>query len=172
MRLIHIKILVVLLTGTILVGCSKKTPKTEAEKISYAIGQQIGQNIKAQNIEVETAVLCQALTDAITGEESRLTPAEIQASMQLMQKNRFEKKKTESKDNKEKGDKFLADNKVKEGVKSTKSGLQYKVMKQGKGKKPKAKSKVKVHYAGRLIDGTEFDSSKKREQPAEFQSMV
>lgn len=151
-----------------LVGCFKKDPKSDQEKISYAIGQQIGKNIKTQNIDVDKAMLSQAVEEAIEGKESRMTKEDIQKAMQMMQKQRFEKRQVESKKNQESSGKYLEENKKKEGVKVTASGLQYKVLKEGKGKKPKATSKVKVHYVGTLTDGTEFDSSRKRKQPAEF----
>lgn len=151
-------------------GCFKtaKDPKTDKEKVSYAIGQQIGSNIKGQKIEVDVDMLAQAIGEAMEGKDSRMKPQEMQEAMMNMHKKQTEMRQKESEQNKKTGEEFLAKNKDKEGVKVTDSGLQYKVIKSGSGKSPKESSTVKVHYVGTLLDGTEFDSSYKRNEPAEF----
>lgn len=142
--------------------------KSDVQKASYAIGQQIGQNMKAQGIAVDVDVLAVSLKDALNGTPSRMTEDDMRASLQKLQTQAQDKMKLEAKKNKEEGDKFLAANKKKKGIESTKSGLQYEVVKKGTGKLPSAESKVKVHYSGTLIDGKEFDSSYARNTPAEF----
>ena len=152
-------------------GCTKsggKELKTDKDKISYAIGQQIGKSFKAQNLDVDSDVLRDSINDATSGKESRLKPEEMQAAMERMTKSMMEKESGEGKKNLEAGEKFLAENKKKAGVTTTASGLQYEVITKGKGPSPKATDEVKVHYKGTLLDGTEFDSSYSRNQPAEF----
>lgn len=173
MRVINIKTTLVVLATfsamTVLSSCNKKVEvKTDAQKVSYAIGQQIGRQIKAQGMEVDVDVLGASIKDAIEGKESRLKPEEMQAAMMKSQEAAMAKQAEASKANLEKGTKFLEENKAKPGIKTTASGLQYEVITEGKGKSPTEKDTVKVHYKGTLIDGTEFDSSYKRGEPAEF----
>lgn len=142
--------------------------KTDEQKFSYVIGQQIGGSLKGQNLQVDVDVLAASIKDVMTGAQSRLSQSDMQQVMMKMQNQMMEKQAGQAKDNKGKADKFLADNKGKEGVKTTASGLQYQVLTEGKGTSPKATDVVSVNYRGTLIDGTEFDSSYKRGQPAEF----
>ena len=148
----------------------KKVPdlKSDEQKASYAIGQQIGNGLKAQGLKIEVDALALAISDVLAGKESRITPQELQASVGKMQASVAAKQEQEAQGNLEAGKKYLEENKKKEGVKVTESGLQYEVLTAGKGASPKAEDKVKVHYKGTLIDGTEFDSSYKRDRPAEF----
>ncbi len=146
--------------------------KTDKEKVSYAIGLRLGQNMKREGIEVDQESFLKGLNDGKSGAEPLMTPAELQETMvkfsqEMMAKKRaaFEKKAAE---NKAKGQAFLEANKKKKGVKVTKSGLQYRVIKPGTGKSPKPDDLVTCHYRGMLIDGTEFDSSYARQQPATF----
>lgn len=167
------KILPVALVLLSLSACDKMGGKSvelknDKQKISYTIGQQIGQSFKSQNIEVDLDVLNASINDVLKGEKSRMTEQEMQQTMMTMREQMMKKGEEEAKTNKEKGDKFLEENKKKEGVKVTASGLQYKMEKEGEGPSPKDDSTVKVHYKGTLIDGTEFDSSYKRNEPAEF----
>jgi FKBP-type peptidyl-prolyl cis-trans isomerase FklB len=145
-----------------------KDPKIRA---SYAIGTDIGNNFKRQGLEVDPKALAAGLTDALAG-KSGLTEAEARETLnqfrtQMMEKMQT-KQKTDSEKNIKEGETFLAANAKKEGVKVLPSGLQYKVLKSGNGKSPKATDTVKTHYHGTLIDGTVFDSSVERKEPATF----
>jgi FKBP-type peptidyl-prolyl cis-trans isomerase len=159
-----------LLTTVAVVSCGKSVGKldTTEKKFSYTIGQQIGQNLKAQGIKVDTSVLAASIDEALAGKEGRLTPEEMQKVMQDMQNELIEKRKVEGEENIKKAEAYLEANKGKEGVKVTASGLQYKVISEGTGPKPKETDTVEVHYKGTLTDGTEFDSSYKRNQTAKF----
>lgn len=142
--------------------------KTDMQKASYAIGQQIAAGIKRQGVDVDVETLKTSLVDGLNGKESALTPQEMQKAMLSLQSQMQEKQKALAAKNKKAGEDFLKANKSKKGVKTTKSGLQYTITKEGSGKSPKPTDTVKVHYKGSLIDGTEFDSSYKRNAPAEF----
>jgi FKBP-type peptidyl-prolyl cis-trans isomerase FklB len=143
--------------------------KTIKDKASYAIGLQIGGNFRNQQIEIDTALLLQGIKDALADAEPKLTEKEIAATMQAFEKEvtaaAEARDKAAGEKNKKEGDAFLAANKKKEGVKALPSGLQYKVIKAGTGKKPTAKDFVKVNYRGTLINGKEFDSSAKHGGP-------
>lgn len=146
--------------------------KTQKDKASYSIGVSIGKNLKDQKVEITTDILVKGLLDAYTGAKTQLTEKEMgdvltQFQQEIMAKAQEEAAKKGG-ENKTKGEKFLADNKNKPGVKSTPSGLQYSVITEGTGPKPTASSTVKVHYTGKLIDGTTFDSSVDRGEPVEF----
>ncbi|MBS1115053.1 MAG: FKBP-type peptidyl-prolyl cis-trans isomerase [Nitrospirae bacterium] len=150
----------------------KKAFQTPREKQSYSIGADIGNKLKSQSIDVDPDALAQGLKDAISGNKLLMTEQEIKESLSSLQKEMMEKQaertKQLSEKNKKEGDAFLAENKKKEGVKTLPSGLQYKVITEGTGKTPKAEDTVITNYRGTLIDGTEFDSSYKRGQPATF----
>ncbi len=162
-------LLCVAVAAVVISGCQKKVSvNTDKEKVSYAIGQQIGKQIKGSGMDIDTAVLAASIDDAVAGKESRLKPEEMQAAMMKTQEAAIAKQQEAAKENQAKGEKFLADNKAKPNVKTTASGLQYEVLTEGKGKTPKATDVVQVHYVGTLTDGTEFDSSIKRGEPAEF----
>jgi FKBP-type peptidyl-prolyl cis-trans isomerase FklB len=143
--------------------------KNQKDKISYIVGMDIGNNLKKQSIGVNPKVLAKGIEDALAGAKPLLTEQEIQETMMAFQKEMLAKQAEVAKKNKTEGEAFLAENKKKEGVKTLPSGLQYKVTKAGTGKKPKSSDTVTVNYRGTLIDGTEFDSSYKRGQPATFQ---
>lgn len=149
------------------VGCSKKLD-TDKKKASYAIGQQIGQNLKNQNIEVDSDALAMAITDAASGKESKLTKEQIQEAMSKLQEQTMKKQQEMAEVNKKKGAEFLEKNKTAPGVQVTKSGLQYQVITEGTGKMPTKDDVIKAHYKGNLITGEQFDSSYDRGQPAEF----
>lgn len=144
------------------------TLKTDVQKASYGIGQQIGKGLKAQNVDVDVDVLAESIKDVLTGKPSQMTDDQIKETFTKLQEVAKKKAEEAALKAKEEGTKFLEKNKKEKGVVTTKSGLQYKVVKSGKGDSPKDDSKVKVHYEGTLIDGTVFDSSFKRNQPAEF----
>ncbi len=147
--------------------------KTDTQKLSYAIGLDLGSYFKSLGEEFDLAVVQQGIKDSYAGDKTLLTPeqaAEVQQQFAARQQEKQVKQVMEmTEGNKAAAKKFLEENKGKEGVKTTASGLQYKVVKEGKGDKPTASDTVKVHYKGTLLDGTEFDSSYKRNEPAEFQ---
>jgi FKBP-type peptidyl-prolyl cis-trans isomerase len=152
--------------GLVGMGCEKKLD-TDQRKASYAIGQQIGKNLKQQNIDFDADVLAKSLKDAVKG-ESKLTNEEIQGAMVKLQEVSTKKNQELAEANKKTGADFLAKNKTVEGVKTTPSGLQYSVIKEGDGKMPTKEDTVKCHYVGTLSTGEKFDSSVDRGQPAEF----
>jgi FKBP-type peptidyl-prolyl cis-trans isomerase FklB len=143
----------------------KPVLKNQKEKVSYSIGLNIGRNLgsdlKKQSIDIDPNSLARGIQDALSGANPLLSNEEIQETMVALQKEMAEK-------HKQQGDAFLSENKKKEGVKTLPSGLQYKVIKAGTGKKPKLNETVTVNYRGTLIDGTEFDSSFRRGQPVAF----
>ena len=147
----------------------EKSPqfKDQRDKVSYAIGMQIGFNLARQKVDINPDVLNAGMKDAIAG-KPQLTPDQVKDVMAQFEKDMEQKQKQLGEKNKTDGAKFLEDNKKKPGVKTTASGLQYKVEKEGTGSQPKATDMVTVNYRGTLIDGTEFDSSYKRGQPATF----
>ncbi|HXX42140.1 MAG TPA: FKBP-type peptidyl-prolyl cis-trans isomerase [Chthoniobacterales bacterium] len=142
--------------------------KDTKDKASYSIGLSIGANLKRQGVDLNTDALTSGLRDGISGAKPRLSEDEVRTAMTDLEKDMEQKQQAAGQANKATGDKFLADNKNKPGVKTTASGLQYKVEKEGKGTSPKPSDTVTVNYRGTLIDGTEFDSSYKRGQPATF----
>jgi len=146
--------------------------KTDKEKISYSIGMDIGGNLRRGSIEVDPDMLAKGVKDSYVGGKTLLTEDQARQAMEDFQKTLMAKKAEEmrnlSEKNKADGEKFLAENAKKEGVKVLPSGLQYKVITPGTGKSPKATDTVTTHYKGTLIDGTEFDSSYKRGEPATF----
>jgi len=173
LKLLQQKLIILFATGILLsaFGCDKfknSTPKTDEEKVSYAIGQQIGQSLKMQGMEPDVSMMAASIKDAVEGKEPKLSQEEMQKAMMSMREKMMAKAEAEAKTNEEKGKKFLEENKAKPNVKTTDSGLQYEVVEEGKGAKPGDKSIVKVHYKGTLVDGSEFDSSYKRNEPAEF----
>ncbi|AZZ37241.1 hypothetical protein CIK05_10730 [Bdellovibrio sp. qaytius] len=150
-----------------LVGCNKPDLKSDKGQASYAIGQQIGRNLKAQNIEIDAKTLAASLTDAMAG-KSELKEDEIQKAMMKLQEMAMKKQTEEADKNKGKSAEFLEKNKTAEGVKVTASGLQYIVVSEGTGPIPTKTDTVKCHYKGTLTTGEQFDSSYDRGQPAEF----
>ena len=139
--------------------------KTDKEKVSYSIGFDIGSSFKRQSIDVDLDVFLRGMKDAFDGGDALLSAKEQREAIMAFQK---EQKEIMAVKNKETGKRFLSDNKGKPGVVTLKSGLQYKVIVEGKGPKPKDTDTVKTHYRGKLIDGTEFDSSYTRGEPASF----
>jgi len=138
------------------------------DKASYAIGLNVGFNFKRQNVEVNQDAFAAGFRDALSGKKPLMTEQEVKETMMAFEKDMQQKLSETAQKNAADADKFLAANKTKEGVKTTESGLQYKVMKEGSGAQPKSSDTVTVNYRGTLTDGTEFDSSYKRGQPATF----
>ena len=136
------------------------------EKISYALGLGIGQQLKSMNIEnFDIKEFARSIEDVMTDRDTDMTAREAQ----VMLSEYFQKKeKEQAEENIAKGKVYLEENGKREGVITTKSGLQYEVLTEGTGKSPKATDKVRCHYEGRLTDGSVFDSSYQRGEPADF----
>lgn len=157
-------------------GCTAEEKKPELnslkDKVSYGIGMNIGKDFKEQGIEIDVNLLARGIKDALGGGEAALTEAQMREAFEAFQKDLVAKQEAKGKELAEKnlkaGEAFLAENTKKEGVVTLPSGLQYKVIEEGSGKTPKAADTVTVNYRGTLIDGTEFDSSYKRGEPATF----
>ncbi len=150
----------------------KQALTTQKEKIGYAIGVDAARNFKRLGLDFDLEALIKALHDVYSGNKLLMSDEEMRTVMTAYQKEIAQKQadaaKITAEKNKKEGDAFLAANKAKEGVITLPSGLQYKILKEGNGKKPTDADTVQVHYRGTLIDGTEFDSSIKRGQPATF----
>src|SRR5438128_9176708 len=146
--------------------------KDAKDKVSYSIGLDIGMTFQKQKMEINSDVLAAGVKDGLSGAKPLLSPEEVRQVMTQFSKDMREKTAAANKEAAEKntkeGEKFLAENKAKPGVKTTASGLQYIVEKEGSGTPPKETDTVEVNYRGTLIDGTEFDSSYKRGQPTSF----
>ncbi len=138
---------------------------SQKDKVSYAIGVDIGNSFKRQGVEVDVEILTKGLRDALAGGQTLLSEKEIREVIQAYQTELRAKLQEKSK---QEGAAFLAENGKKPGVTTLPSGLQYKVITAGTGPKPTANDSVKCHYRGTLIDGKEFDSSYSRNQPAVF----
>ncbi|MEE8378907.1 MAG: FKBP-type peptidyl-prolyl cis-trans isomerase [Gammaproteobacteria bacterium] len=165
-RTLFISLLAILFAGTAVAADSK--PATEKEKFSYTIGFQIGQGFKRDNLSIDTGSMSQAINDVMKGKAPQLSPDEMRSAMEGAQKKLAAKRKMEGDKAKAASDKFLAKNGKKDGIITRESGLQYTVISTGKGKQPKATDSITAHYKGSLINGTVFDSSYKRGEPATF----
>jgi FKBP-type peptidyl-prolyl cis-trans isomerase FklB len=161
--------MVALLVVPVFAGAQDASLKTQKDKVSYLIGAQIGNDFKAQQMDIDPDIFFRGMRDALAGKKPPLSEQEIRDTMMAFQKEMQAKMAAQTQklaeQNKKEGDAFLAENKKKEGVKTTPSGLQYKVIRQGTGKMPKPTSTVVVNYRGTLLDGREFDSSYKRGEP-------
>lgn len=179
--MINKKLLIVgLASAVLIVGCSKEEkqpdPSTQLQsleqKVNYTIAQNLANNFKQSGVTIEPETFALALKDVRDGVPSRLSDEEMQTVMQTFQEQamaqREEEQKKIAEENAAAGAKFLEENKAKEGVTTTESGLQYRVITEGSGAKPTATDTVTVHYSGKLLDGTEFDSSYSRNEPAVF----
>ena len=145
---------------------------TEKEQVSYMIGMDIGKSLEPMKGEIDSATIKRAIDDMLNGKEPLLTQEQgmliMQTFSERMQAKQQEEMAAQSKKNLDTQTAFLAENSKKPGVVTTASGLQYQIITQGTGPKPKATDRVSVHYVGTLLDGTEFDSSFKRNEPAQF----
>jgi FKBP-type peptidyl-prolyl cis-trans isomerase FklB len=146
--------------------------KGDKERLSYSIGMDIGGNLKRQSVEVDPDLLAKGIKDSYGGGKTLLTEDEARQAItnfqQALMAKKAEAMRILAEKNKADGEKFLAENAKKEGVKTLASGLQYKEIAPGTGKSPKTSDTVTTHYKGTLVDGTEFDSSYKRGEPATF----
>src|SRR6266404_6320300 len=146
--------------------------QTAKQKASYAIGQNIAKGLQKDEVDVDSASLARGIRDTLAGNKSLLTDEEAKAALTALATEVRAKQQIKleqiSSANKKQGEAYLAANKTKDGVVTLPSGLQYKVLTEGKGPKPTVSDTVVCNYKGTLIDGTEFDSSYKRGQPATF----
>lgn len=144
----------------------------ELEKVGYSLGYMMAEGNKGQVDDLNLDAFETGFRDGYEEKESALTQEQMQQVLVSYQEKKqaelIKEMEAKAASNKEEGQKFLAENKTKEGVQTTDSGLQYKVVKEGTGASPKATDMVKVHYEGKLIDGTVFDSSYERGEPIEF----
>ncbi len=153
--------------GLMTTAHAEKQPQTEDEKLSYVLGVLAAQNILQQPIKLDAESFMQAITDVLKQSDMKMTGPEMQQvfngyrEKQLQLQKEFQQQASK---NKTDGDAFLAENKKKSGIVELPSGLQYRILKQGSGKKPTLSDTVEVHYRGTLLDGKVFDSSYKREQ--------
>lgn len=172
-----IRLIVAGLVAAMFIGsfaaCGAMTLENEKDKTSYSVGFQIGSDFAEQSLDINPDVFLQGIKDAMAKTEPLMSPEDMQATLKELKKKIVaameQKRKETAERNLKDGETFLAENKTKEGVVTLPSGLQYKVIKEGSGAMPKKDDSVTVNYRGTLLDGTEFDSSYKRNQPATFQ---
>ena len=174
-----LSVLVALILSLSLLSCapgeksaSKKALKSDSERFSYALGLDIGASLKELETDIDLPSFIAGLQDTLEGRKLLLTPEQVvevrKEFARKMQEKQAQKSKDIAEKNRKEGEAFLTENKKKEGIVTTGSGLQVVVLDEGDGPKPKATDQVKVHYRGTLLDGTEFDSSYKRGQPVTF----
>lgn len=170
----HLKLAGALLAAVLLAGTASAAElETDAQKLGYIIGMDIGSSLKQQGAELDLDSLFEAIRATYNGEPLAMTPEQAATVREeFIAKRRAEaetQRQSQGAANAAEGDKFLLENRVKEGVQVTDSGLQYKVVTMGEGAKPAATDRVTVHYRGTLLNGEEFDSSYSRNQPMTFQ---
>lgn len=146
--------------------------KDSKDKVSYSMGVRVGSSLKKESIDINQDAFIQGFKDALSGDKKLMTDQEVVETLMNFQKEMMAKEAARLKEigekNKKEGEAFLAENKKKDGIITLPSGLQYKIIKEGDGKVPTVNDTVTIHYRGTLIDGTEFDSSYSRGQPATF----
>lgn len=147
-------------------------PESDQAKLSYSIGVTLGQSLKQDIEELDTEAFSRAIEDVYAGDELQMSQDEMAQALTQFQEQKMAERQAEAKriaeDNRAEGEEFLAENAEKDGVETTDSGLQYKELKSGDGATPGPKDNVEVHYEGKLLDGTVFDSSYERGEPVEF----
>ncbi len=142
---------------------------TDQQKISYAIGLQTAKNLLQQGFQIDSKAFTQGIEDSLANKDPRVPVKELQAAFERQQAELNKERLVRAEKNREAGKAFLAENKKKEGVQELPNGIQYRVLQEGKGNKPKLSDTVTVHYRGTLIDGKEFDSSYSRGEPTSLQ---
>ena len=169
-----VKLAGVSVLGLALIACNEGQKKevsldSDMDKVSYGMGLNIGKNFKQQELDMNVDAIAEGMRDALAGQQ-RLDDEVIKASAEAVRDREMEKQRALSDAQSQKGVEFLAENAKREGVNTTASGLQYEILTQGsgEGESPAVTDIVSVHYHGTLIDGTVFDSSVERNQPAEF----
>ena len=169
------RLLFAILVISFLINCSSEksdksisTLSTLKDSTSYSLGADLGENLKKQNVEIDYDIFMAGLMDGMETGMVKLDQKQRRAVMTALQKNLRTKANLEGDTNLKLAEKFLVNNKTKKGIKETPTGLQYRIISEGDGDNPKKTDKVRVHYVGRLMDGSEFDSSIKRGEPTEF----
>jgi len=147
--------------------------KTQKEKVSYAIGMEMGKGVKTQGIDVDPTIMTQGLKDGLSGAKPQMSEDELRqvitALQQEIRQKQIQAQEAAATENKTKGEAFLAENAKKDGVVALPDGLQYKILTAGQGKKPLKSDTVLCNYKGTFVDGTEFDSSAKAGKPVPFE---
>ncbi len=180
-------ILWIVLSATVLFGealaaeeqKTEKDTKSQKEKVSYSLGYETGRNMKNKSADLVPDVFIKAFREGFAGDKAAMSDRERRDTIELLKKEMAAKQAEEmmkspernkqlAEKNKKEGEAFLTENAKKEGVVTLPSGLQYRIIKEGTGKQPERTDRVKVHYRGTFINGTQFDSSFKRGQPATF----
>ena len=149
-------------------AADSKPLETQKQKASYGVGMNVGKSFRSDLIDLDIDAFMTGFKDALAGKESLVSAADLEKAMAELRADVSKRTDERMATNKKAGEEFLAKNKTAKDVKTTESGVQYIVEKEGAGPNPKATDTVKVHYRGTLIDGTEFDSSYKRNEPATF----
>lgn len=154
-------------------GIGNPDLESRTDSVSYSLGYQNGSFLQQQGMsDIDPGVMMAGMRDALQEEDARLTDAEMRTVVQMFQMEVQQKQQAqmqeEAEENRKKGEEFLAENRNAQGVRTTESGLQYKVLEEGTGKSPNEEDTVSVHYEGTLLDGTVFDSSYERDEPATF----
>ena len=169
------KYIFLILITAFLVNCSSESPRksistlsTFKDSTSYSLGADLGDNLKRQNVEIDFDVFMAGLMDGMETGMVKLDQKQRRAVMANLQKSIRDKSKLEAEGNLKTAEEFLEKNKNNKDIKETPSGLQYRVINEGEGSSPKKEDKVKVHYVGKLLDGSEFDNSLDRGEPTEF----
>jgi len=172
MKCLSLVVMVLLVVSCNKNGVTQKSINTELDSVSYAIGMDVAKNVKTSFDDFDNDLFIQGFKNVLDSTNLLLDEAKAQQVVRTFFQNKQKADAAKSQEvaaeNKIEGEKFLAENKSKDGVQTTESGLQYIVLKEGTGKQPTTASKVKVHYHGTLIDGTVFDSSVDRGEPTEF----
>ena len=179
MKIILIAILSSLLSFSFCLAGEQPELNDQSDQVSYSLGHQIGSDLKQQKTEINQDLFLKGMEDALAEKEPKLSSEEMQTILvelkkEIMGSQKAEQAKRRADQQKKKeqyrgeGREFLAKNAKKEGVKTLPSGLQYRVIKEGTGKTPKAHDTVKVYYRGTLLNGTEFDSSLRPNEPATY----
>lgn len=166
-KLLTVGLVLTLVCTTMSVKSQNAKEMTKEQKISYALGANYGAMVKRDGVTIDANAFVQGLQDAVAG-KNQFTDAEMQEIFQMFQEDMQARQNAAANEAKAAGVKFLEENKKNPNVKVTASGLQYTVNQEGKGEHPTATSTVTVHYTGKLIDGTVFDSSIERGEPISF----
>jgi len=172
MRITILGVLILCMIPGVSLAEDKVALKDGDDKTNYSIGYQVGADFRRQGIDIAPEILMEGILAAMSGEEPEMSIAEMRTALvdlnDQIEMAKKEQERIQVQKNLSEGKTFLEENSRKEGVYTLPSGLQYQVIKEGKGESPKATDTVTVHYRGTLINGTEFDSSYTRNRPAKF----